>query len=113
MNKLQSYDFDITYFKGTQNVVDDALSRRPHLSLLTDISEDWRHLIFAEYVKDNWAAGFIDGTIQDSKYTLVNELIIYKGQIFLAPGSAMRRMVLKSFHDSPMARYLGFYKTYQ
>ena len=66
--------------KETQNVVADALSRRPHLSLMTDISEDWRHLILAEYGKDTWASGFIDGTIQNSDFTLVNEIIIYKGQ---------------------------------
>ena len=109
MSKLQSYDFDIPYFKGTPNIVADALSHRPHLSLLTDISEDWRHLILAEYAKDAWTAEFIDGTIQD----LVNELIIYKGRIFLVLGSIIRRIVLKSFHDSPMAGHPSFYKKYQ
>ena len=49
VSKLQSYDFDISYIKGTQNVVADALSRRPHLFIVSDISEDWRHLIIAEY----------------------------------------------------------------
>ena len=63
------------------------------MSLLTDISEDWRHLILAEYAKDTWAAGFIDGTIQDIRYTLVNELIIYKGRIFLVSRSTVRRMI--------------------
>ena len=112
MRNLQSYEFDIKYFKGKHNVVIDSLSRRPHLSLLTDISEDWRHLILAEYAKDAWTIGFIDGTIQDNIYTLVNELIIYKGQIFLVPVSTVRRMVLKSFLDSPMAGHPSFYKTY-
>ena len=112
MNKLQSYDFDITYFRETQNVVVDALSCRPHLSLLIDIFEDWRHLILVEYEKNVWITRFIDGTIQDSRYTLVNKLIIYKEKIFLVPGSTVRRMVLKSFHDSPMVGHLGFYKTY-
>ena len=65
------------------------------MSLLIDIFEDWRHLILVEYVKDTWATGFIDGTIQDRKYTLVNELIIYKGRIFVVLGSTMRKMVLK------------------
>ena len=40
VSKLQSYDFDITYFKGTHNIFFDALSRRPHLSLLKKISKD-------------------------------------------------------------------------
>ena len=46
-------------------------------------------------------------------YTLVNELIICKGRIFFVPSSTVRRMVLKYFHASPMARHPGFYKTYQ
>ena len=29
VSKLQSYNFDITYFKGAQNIVADALSRSP------------------------------------------------------------------------------------
>ena len=37
VSKLQSYDFDISFVKGTQNIVADALSRRPHFSSMTGI----------------------------------------------------------------------------
>ena len=77
-----------------------------------DISEDWRHLILAEYAKDTWASGFIDGLIQNSDFTLVNEIIIYKGRIYLVPRSKVKRMVLRVYHDSPMVGYPGFYKSY-
>lgn len=40
VSKLQSYDFDISYIKGTQNVVVDALPRRPHLCVVTKILDD-------------------------------------------------------------------------
>lgn len=80
---------------------------------MTDISEDWRHLILVEYAKDTWALGLIDGSVQDSDCTIVNELIIYKGIIYLVLGSEVRRMVLRVYHESPMARHLGFYKTYR
>ena len=53
VSKLQAYDFDISYVKGTQNVVADALSRRPHLSAMIQISKNWRHLIIAEYARDS------------------------------------------------------------
>ena len=48
---------------------------------MAEISEDWRYLTLAEYARDQWVFGIIDGSIHDSKYTLVNELIIYKGRI--------------------------------
>ena len=70
-------------------------------------------MILVECAKDAWKTRFIDGTIQDSRYTLVNELIIYKGKIFLVLGSTVRRMILKSFHDSPMIGHPSFYKTYR
>ena len=40
VSKLQSYDFDISFVKGSQNIVVDALSRRPHLSSMVEVSED-------------------------------------------------------------------------
>ena len=67
---------------------------------MVDISEDWRHLILVEYAKDTWALGFIDGLIQNSDFTLVNEIIIYKGRIYLVPGSKVKRMVLRVYHDN-------------
>ena len=37
VNKLQSYDFDISYIKGTQNGVANALTRRPHCCIVSNI----------------------------------------------------------------------------
>jgi len=90
VNKLQAYGFDIVFVKGKKNVVVDALSRRPHLCALGEIAEDWRDMISTEYAKDKWASRVVDGTICDNRYTIVNDLIIYKGRIFLVPGSAMK-----------------------
>lgn len=113
MSKLLAYDFDIAYFKGKHNIVADALTRRSHLSSIVEITADWRHLILAEYAKDPWASGMIDGTVHDSRYSIVNELIIYKGRILLVPGSEMKNKVLRAFHDLPMAGHLGYFKTYK
>ena len=60
MSKLQAYHFDITYVKGKNNVVADALSRRPHLTSMIQILEDWRHLIVAEYARDTWAFDIVE-----------------------------------------------------
>ena len=79
---------------------------------MTNISKGWRYLILAKYAKDTWALGFIDGPIQNSDFTLVNEIIIYKGHIYLVQGSEVKRMVLIFYHESPMVGYPSFYKTY-
>ena len=70
-------------------------------------------MIVVEYAKNPWASSIVDGIVQDDKYSLVDDLIIYKGRIFLVPGSEMRGTVLRSFHDSPMAGHLGHFKTYR
>ena len=113
VSKLQSYDFDITFIKGKQNVVADALSRRPQLNALAQITEDWRHRIIAEYAKNPWASSIVDKTEQDDRYTVVDDLIIYKGRILLVPDSEVRTTVLRAFHDLPMAGHPGYYKTYK
>ena len=99
--------------RGTQNVVADALSRRPHLSTMVEISKDWRHLIITEYARDSWASGIVDGTVVDTRYTLVDDLIIYKNRIFLVRGSKVKRIVMRALHDSPTAGHPGYFKTYR
>ena len=37
INKIQAYDFDIEYVKGKNNVVADALSRRPAMLSLMNL----------------------------------------------------------------------------
>ena len=80
---------------------------------MAEVSEDWSHLIVAEYAKDSWASGIIDGSLQDDRYTVVNDLIIYKGRTFLTLGSEVKNIVLRSFHDSPLAGHLEYFKTYR
>ena len=80
---------------------------------MVEVLEDWSHLIVAKYAKDSWASGIIDGSLQDDRYTVVNDLIIYKGRIFSTPRSKVKNIVLRSFHDSPLADHPGYFKTYR
>ena len=52
VSKIQAYNFDIEYVKGTHNVVANALSRKGQLNTLTSITGDWKNEIVAEYAKD-------------------------------------------------------------
>ena len=54
VSKVQAYDFEIEYVKGKNNVVADALSRRPTLLSLMSISTDWRSLLLVEYSKNKF-----------------------------------------------------------
>ena len=70
-------------------------------------------MIIAEYARDSWASRIVDGTVLDTRYTLVDDLIIYKNRIFLVPGSKVKHIVMRALHDSPTTGHPGYFKTYK
>ncbi|XP_059071119.1 uncharacterized protein LOC131055411 [Cryptomeria japonica] len=70
-------------------------------------------MIVAEYARDPWASGIVDGSVIDTRYTLVDDLIIYKSRIFLVPGSKVKQSILRALHDSPTVGHPGYFKTYR
>jgi len=52
VSKIQAYEFDIEFVKGKNNVVVDALSRRPSVYAMKDISVDWKAHILVDYSKN-------------------------------------------------------------
>ena len=71
--------------KGKNNVVVDALSRKPTLCSLTSIFVDWKVSIILEYAKDSFATKILDKLLVDNRYKVADELIYYKNRIFLVP----------------------------
>jgi hypothetical protein len=112
VSKIQDYDFDIEFVKGKNNVVVDALSRRPSVYAMTDISVDWKAHLLVEYSKNRFACELMDGKVQDDNFRIMDDIIYYKGRIFLVPESEFKRRVLQACHDSPLAGHQGFVKTY-
>jgi hypothetical protein len=55
----------------------------------------------------------MDGQIQDDNFRIIDDVIYYKGQIFLVPESTFKAKVLQACHDSPVAGHQGFVKTYR
>jgi hypothetical protein len=94
-------------------VVVNALSRRPSTYSMSEISVDWKYLLLVEYSKKKFACELMDGQIQDDRYRIMDDIIYYKGRIYLVPRSSFKRKVLQAFHDSSLAGHQGFLKTYR
>jgi hypothetical protein len=113
VSKIQAYDFDIEFVKGKNNVVADALSRRPSTYSMSEISVEWKSHLLVEYSKNKFACELMDGQVQDDRYRLVDDIIYYKGRIYLVRESKFKERVLQAFHDSPLAGHQGFLKAYR
>jgi hypothetical protein len=113
VSKVQAYDFDIEYVKGKNNVVADALSRRPTTFAISEIAVDWKSSLLVEYSKNTFAGELIDGNIQDDRYTVVDDIIYYKGRIYLVLESTLKEKILRAVHDAPFAGHPGYLKTYR
>jgi hypothetical protein len=66
-----------------------------------------------EYAKDQFACQLLDGKIQDDNFMVINDLIYYKGWIFLVLGSALKAKILHECHNSLVAGHQGINKTYR
>jgi hypothetical protein len=113
VSKIQAYNFDIEYVKGKNNVVADALSRRPSTYSMSEISVDWKSHLLVEYSKNKFACELIDGRLQDDRYRIIDDIIYYKGRIYLIPESSFKKRVLQAFHDSSLAGHQGFLNSYR
>jgi hypothetical protein len=94
-------------------VVVYALSRRPLVYAMTDISVDWKARLLVEYSKNRFSCKLMDGQVQDDNFIIVDNIIYHKGRIFLVLGSTFKTKVLQACHDSPVAGHQGFIKTYK
>jgi hypothetical protein len=51
---MSEYDFGISYIKGNENVVTDALSRRPHVFSLVPLKVNLRERVLTQLRGDSW-----------------------------------------------------------
>ena len=97
--------------KENNNVVADALSIRPSISLM-DVAENWKTTLEVEYAKDKFSCELFYGTNHDDRYKVLEGIIYYKYRIYLVPSSSLKEEILKKARDSPLAGHPNFFKTY-
>ena len=86
VSKVQAYDFDIEFIKGKNNTIANALSRKPSLATLcslSKISADWKAELLVECFKNEHACEVMEGLTQDDGYSVVDDVIYYKGKVYL------------------------------
>jgi hypothetical protein len=52
---------------------------------MTEISVDWKSLLLVEYSKNKFACELMDGKLHDDRYMIIDDIIYYKGIIYLVP----------------------------
>jgi hypothetical protein len=65
-----------------------------------------------EYSKDRFSCELMDGHIQDDRYIVVDDIIYYRGSIYLVPQSTLREEIMRAMHDMPLVGHHGYFRTY-
>jgi hypothetical protein len=55
-----------------------------------------------EYSKNKFACELIDGHIQDERYRVVDDIIYYRGHIYLVLESTLRENIMRATRDTPL-----------
>jgi hypothetical protein len=105
---LSEYDFEIKHIKGKENQVVDALNRRAHEVHIVAIimyKKKLKDKIFATTNLDQQIIETLQqGNFQQkfNSYELkVDEILIYKGKVYVPNSSELKNVVLKEMHNVP------------
>lgn len=101
--------------KGKENVVADALLRNDDgnttcVAMLVVL--EWLDEIRAEYVEVEDCDIMIKNINEYTNFEWKNDIMWYKGRIYLTPASKFKLKILKESQNSLAARHVGLYKTY-
>lgn len=103
---LSEYDFEISYIKGKENVVADALSRRPRIFSLVLIKVDLRQRVVEHLIRDNWylkVRSNLDSKkpkeLKFERYELEDDRILqFHERMYIPDNKDLRDTILKEAH---------------
>lgn len=105
---LADYEFDISYIKGKENKVADALSRRRHISAMATINFRLRDQILQNLEHDEFYAEISLALIRDpqdsnySEFSLEEDGFLgYHDRIYVPNNPKLRRLIMGEFHSAP------------
>jgi hypothetical protein len=112
------YDFQILYIKRKENVVVDALRRRPRVFSLVPLKFNLMEHVLGKLLGDSWylkvTSTFQSGRKVDQKYEgyrlEANGLLSYQGRMCIPKGGDIRSIILKEAHRALYCAHLGVKK---
>jgi hypothetical protein len=121
LTKLLGYDYTISYKRGIDNWVADALSHQQEesvsLSAISYIHLYWLDRMKEDLKKDPWIQAKISKLQHDhfmaKHYSAQDGLLQYDRHIVISPSSPWRTVILDELHTSPAAGHSSFQKTVQ
>ena len=103
---MSEYDFGISYIKGKENVVADALSQRPRIFFLIPLRVDLKEKVLEQLLGDSWyikvTSDIQSGKKCESKYygyhIEEDGLLRYQGRMYIPKEGGLRETILRESH---------------
>ncbi|GJY47421.1 putative mitochondrial protein [Tanacetum coccineum] len=117
--KLLGYDYEISYKKGNENVVANVLSKVNQSDELLQLAVSSMTSDVWDKVKDSWKndidaqnliQSLVDHNYKGNKYSWNDGFLKRKGKVVVGGDMALRKELIKYFHDEVVGGHSGVYK---